>query len=128
MFKGDNFKIIQTRVMVLVLFTSPNDVCMKFQEDIFNQLGPTADRHTVSRLTICCLTYMVCMLIDILYVDRDIVCPSTYSMSIGIHALMYLDRFTVCRSTYIVCMLIDILSVKHRHFLTELLLTKFNRE
>ena len=35
-----------------------------------------------------------------MYVDRDTVCQSIYSMSIGIHALMYLNRHTVCQSTY----------------------------
>ena len=38
--------------------------------------------------------------IHTMYVDRDTVCQSTYSMSIGIHALMYLDRHTVCQLTY----------------------------
>ena len=67
-----------------------------------NQLGTTADRHTASRLTYY-------MSIDIqyvnqhthtMYVDRDTVCQSAYSMSIGIYALMYLDRHTVCQLTY----------------------------
>ena len=89
------------------------------------QLGTTADRHTVSRLTynmsidiqyvnqhthhVCRSRY--CMSINIQYVDRHTcidVSRSTYSMSIDIH---YVDRHTwcVCRSTY--CMSIDILYV-----------------
>ena len=38
--------------------------------------------------------------IHTMYVDRDTVCQSAYSMSIGIHLLMYLDRHTVCQLTY----------------------------
>ena len=41
-----------------------------------------------------------------MYVERETVYQSTYSMSIGIHALMYLHRHTVCQLTY--SMLIDI--------------------
>ena len=71
-----------------------------------NQLGTTADRHTVSRLTYN-------MLIDIQYVDQHThyVCRSRYCMSINIQ---YVDRYTcidVCRSTYMVCTSIDILYV-----------------
>ena len=75
------------------------------------QLGTTADRHTVSRLT-----YYMSINIHTMYVDRDTVCQSTYSMSIGIHALMYLDRHTVCQLTN--SMSIDILYVD-RHIICQ---------
>ena len=45
-----NFKTIQTRVMVLVLCTSSNDTCMKFQEDVFNSFHITHIHDFVKEL------------------------------------------------------------------------------
>ena len=46
-----------------------------------------------------------------MYVDRATVCQSTYSMSIGIHALMYLDRHMECNDRHTVCQLTNSLSI-----------------
>ena len=59
------------------------------------QLGTTADRHTVSRLT-----YNMSIGIHTMYVDRHTVCQLTYCMSIEIHQCMYANRHTVCWLTY----------------------------
>ena len=61
------------------------------------------DRHTVIEMSV-----------EILYVNREIVCRSTYMKACMSIDIQYVDRHTVCQSTYMVCMSIDI-SYVDRH-------------
>ena len=87
-------------VFILSSFLTSNLFYRKM-DTWYCQLGTTADRHIVSRLTYN-------MSIDIQYVDQHTqhVCRSRYCMSINIqyvnrhYALMYLDRHIVSRLTY----------------------------